>query len=261
MTADELDRTLRQLRLGGMADSLNARAQQARAEQLGPIDFLSLLVHDETQRRRDRLLERRMRAANLRDRTSLDSFNWSFNQTIDRALIFELLTCRFIERHEDVLMLGNAGVGKSRIAQGIAVAAIHGGFSVLYRETHQLFEELVFAEATDERSDLIAMLTDVPLLIIDDLGMRKLPASAAEDLLEIVMRRYERASTIITSNRPLEDWPKMFSDTPAVTAFLDRLMHHGHFIQIRGKSYRLHESTLAAKGRKANIGEQQITPP
>jgi DNA replication protein DnaC len=261
MTADELDRTLRQLRLGGMADALNARAQQARAEQLGPIDFLSLLVHDETQRRRDRLLERRLKAADLRDRTSLDSFNWNFNPNIDRTLIFELLTCRFIELHEDVLILGNAGVGKSRIAQGLAVAAIHGGFSVLYREAHQLFEELVLAEITEERSQLIATLSEIPLLIIDDLGMRKLPASAAEDLLEIVMRRYERASTIITSNRPLEDWPKMFSDTPAVTAFLDRLMHHGHFIQIRGKSYRLHESSIAARERKAKTGPQQTTSP
>ena len=134
MTTDELDRTLRQLRLGGMADTLNVRAQQARAEQLGPLDFLSLLVHDETQRRRDRLLSRRIKAANLRDQTTLDSFNWSFNPNIDRSLIFELLTCRFIELHEDVLILGNAGVGKSRIAQGIAMAAIHGGFSVLYRE-------------------------------------------------------------------------------------------------------------------------------
>jgi DNA replication protein DnaC len=145
-----------------------------------------------------------MKAATLRDRTSLDSFNWSFNPNIDRALIFELLTCRFIERHEDVLILGNAGVGKSRIAQGIAVAAIHGGFPVLYREAHQLFEELVFAEVTEKRSQLVATLSEIPLLIVDDLGMRKLPASAAEDLLEIVMRRYERASTIITSNRPLE---------------------------------------------------------
>jgi DNA replication protein DnaC len=261
MTTDELDRTLRQLRLGGMADTLNVRAQQARAEQLGPLDFLSLLVHDETQRRRDRLLSRRIKAANLRDQTTLDSFNWSFNPNIDRSLIFELLTCRFIELHEDVLILGNAGVGKSRIAQGIAMAAIHGGFSVLYREAHQLFEELVFAEVTDERSQLVATLTEIPLLIIDDLGMRKLPASAAEDLLEIVMRRYERASTIITSNRPLEDWPKMFSDTPAVSAFLDRLMHHGHSIQIRGKSYRLHESSLAARERKAKTDPQQTTPP
>jgi len=251
MTENELDRALRQLRLGGMADALVVRARQAQAEQLGPIDFFNLLVHDELDRRRDRLVERRIKSAELRDRKTLDTFNWGFNSSIDRALVFDLATCRFIERHEDVLILGNAGIGKSHIAQAIGMAAIHGGFRVLYREAQRLFEELVFANATDERSELIAMLTEIPLLIVDDLGMRKLPASAAEDLLEIVMRRYERASTIITSNRPLEDWPKMFSDTPAVTAFLDRLMHHGHFLQIRGKSYRLHESSLAARQSKA----------
>lgn len=98
---------------------------------------------------------------------------------------------------------------------------------------------------------MIAAFSEVPLLVVDDLGMRKLPASAAEDLLEVIMRRYERASTIITSNRPIEDWPKMFGDTPAVAAFLARLMHHGHLIEIRGKSYRLHESSLAARQRKA----------
>src|ERR1035438_5632449 len=216
MTENELDRVLRQLRLGGMADTLIARAQQARAEQLGPIDFLNLLVHDELERRRDRLVERRIKAAQFRDRKTLDTFNWNFNSSIDRAHVFELATCRFIERREDILILGNAGTGKSHISQALGMAAIHGGFRVLYREAHQLFEELVFANATDERSDLVATLAEIPFLIIDDLGMRKLPASAAEDLLEIIMRRYERASTLITSNRPLEDWPKMFSDTPAV---------------------------------------------
>jgi DNA replication protein DnaC len=251
MTENELDRVLRQLRLGGMADTLIARAQQARAEQLGPIDFLNLLVHDELERRRDRLVERRIKAAQFRDRKTLDTFNWSFNSSIDRAHVFELATCRFIERREDILILGNAGTGKSHISQALGMAAIHGGFRVLYREAHQLFEELVFANATDERSDLVATLAEIPFVIIDDLGMRKLPASAAEDLLEIIMRRYERASTLITSNRPLEDWPKMFSDTPAVTALLDRLMHHGHFLQSRGKSYRLHESSLAARAGKA----------
>lgn len=127
------------------------------------------------------------------------------------------------------------------------MAAILAGFHVIYREAHTFFEDLVLADATGELSDVITAFSEVPLLIIDDLGMRKLPASAAEDLLEIVMRRYERASTIITSNRPLEDWPKLFGDTPAVTAFLDRLMHHGHLIQMRGKSYRLHESSVTAR--------------
>ncbi len=249
MTTDELDRALRQLRLGGIADTLSIRVQQAQTDRLGPLDFLSLLVHDELQRRRDRLVERHIKTAMLRDRKTLDTFDWKFNG-VDRALIFELATGRFIDAHEDALILGNAGVGKSHIAQGIAMAAIHAGFRVLYREAHLLFEELLLAAATGERTAAIVKFSDIPLLIIDDLGMRKLPASAAEDLLEIIMRRYERASTIITSNRPLQDWPAMFGDTPAVAAFLDRLMHHSHLIEIRGKSYRLHESSVAARQRQ-----------
>jgi DNA replication protein DnaC len=250
MTTDELDRALRQLRLGGAADTLNVRAQQARADNLGPLDFLGLLVHDELDRRRDRLVERRMKAAAFRDRKTLDAFDWKFNTSIDRALIYELATSRFIEQRQDCLILGNPGSGKSHLAQGIGMAAIHAGFRIIYREAHILFEELVLASATGERTHTIATFSEIPLLIIDDVGMRKLPSAAAEDLLEIVMRRYERASTIITSNRPLDDWPQLFGDTPAVAAFLDRLMHHSHLIEIRGKSYRLHESGLAARRRK-----------
>ncbi|MGH7707671.1 MAG: IS21-like element helper ATPase IstB [Candidatus Binataceae bacterium] len=250
MTNDELDRALRQLRLGGMADVLTVRSQQARAQNLGPLDFIGLLVHDELQRRRDRLVERRVKGAGFRDPKTLDTFDWKFN-ALDRALIFELATGRFIEQREDVLLLGNSGVGKSHVAQAIGMAAIDAGFRVFYREAHLLFEELLLAGATGERAAVIAAYSEIPLLIVDDLGMRKLPSSAAEDLLEIVMRRYERASTILTSNRPLEDWPKLFGDTPAVAAFLDRLMHHSHLIEIRGKSYRLHEHSLIARTRQA----------
>jgi DNA replication protein DnaC len=250
MTTDELDRSLRQLRLGGMADTLSLRSQQARAENLGPLDFISLLVHDELQRRRDRLVERRVKAAGFRDHKTLDTFDWKFN-AVDRALIFELATCRFIDQHEDVLLLGNAGVGKSHLAQAIGMTAIHAGFRAMYREAHILFEEMLLANATGERAEAITTFSEIPLLIVDDLGMRRLPGNAAEDLLEIVMRRYERASTILTSNRPLDDWPKLFGDTPAVAAFLDRLMHHSHLAEIRGKSYRLHEHSLAARNRKA----------
>lgn len=251
MTIDELDRALRQLRLGGIADTLNVRAQQARADSLGPLDFLSLLIHDELEKRRDRLVERRVKTASFRDRKTLDTFDWKFNTSIDRALIYELATGRFIEQHQDALVLGNPGCGKSHLAQGIGMAAIHAGFRVLYREAHRLFEELVLAAATGERANTIAIYSEIPLLIIDDVGMRKLPTAAAEDLLEVIMRRYERASTIITSNRPLDDWPKLFGDTPAVAAFLDRLMHHSHLIEIRGKSYRLHQSTLTVRNQKA----------
>ena len=250
MTNDDLMQSLRHLRLGGMADRLSIRTQQARAENLGPVDFISLLVNDELTRRSDRLIGRRVKSAGFRDHRTLDNFDWKFN-SIDRALIFELATGRFIEAHEDVLLLGNAGVGKSHIAQAIGMAAILGGFRVIYREAHALFDELLLANALGKRVETVAIYSDIPLLIIDDLGMRKLQANAAEDLLEIVMRRYERASTILTSNRPLEDWAKIFGDTPAVAAFLDRLMHHSHLIEIRGKSYRLHEHAQAARTRKA----------
>jgi DNA replication protein DnaC len=250
MTRDELEQHLRQLRLGGMAESLSARSQHARSESLGPLDFLALLVHDEITCRRDRLVERRIKDAGFRDRKTLDTFEWTFNR-IDRALIFELATSRFIERHEDILMLGNAGTGKSHLAQALGITAIHAGFQVIYREAHRLFEELSIAALSDDRTSVMKKMSEVPLLIIDDLGMRKLPATAAEDLLELVMRRYERSSTVITSNRPLEDWPKIFGDTPAVTAFLDRLMHHSHFLDVRGKSYRLHQSSSGKQAQKA----------
>jgi DNA replication protein DnaC len=171
MTTGELDRALRQLRLGGIADTLDVRAQQARADSLGPLDFLGLLVHDELNRRRDRLVERRMKLAAFRDRKTLDTLDWKFNTSIDRALVFELATGRFIEQRQDCLILGNPGCGKSHIAQGIGMAGIHAGFRVIYREAHILFEELVLAAAIGERAQAIETYSEIPLLIIDLCGV------------------------------------------------------------------------------------------
>ena len=130
------------------------------------------------------------------------------------------------------------GTGKSHIAQAIGRAAIQQGYRVIYREAHTFLEELAEATLADTRKDYLAELTRVPLLIIDDLGMRKLPHTAAEDLLELIMRRYERASTLLTSNRPVEDWGKLFGDTAAVTALLDRLLHHAHVLKCGPRSWR-----------------------
>jgi len=141
-------------------------------------------------------------------------------------------------RHEDALFLGPPGTGKSHLAQAIGRVAIQQGCRVIYRETHVLLEELADATIDGTRKALVADLAAIPLLIIDDLGMRKLPGTAAEDLLELVMRRYERASTLFTSNRPVEDWPKLFGDAPAVAAMLDRLLHHGHVLKCGPRSWR-----------------------
>jgi DNA replication protein DnaC len=246
MNLIELNHALLKLRLGGMASGLESRLLQAQAEPLAPIDFISALVSDELVRRGDRLIERRIKQAAFRDAgKTLDAFNFDFNKKMDRRLVFELATARFVMQHEDALFLGPPGTGKSHIAQAIGHAAIQQGHRVLYREAHVLLEELAVATLDGARGDRLADLAIVPLLIIDDLGMRKLPASAAEDLLELVMRRYERTSTILTSNRPVEDWGKLLGDNAAVSAMLDRLLHHAHVLKCGPRSYRTHHADLS----------------
>ena len=239
MNLIEVDAALRKLRLSGMAAVLEARLRQAQAERLAPLDLVATLVSDELQRRQDRLFAGRHAQARFRDADrSLDTFDFTFNKKLDRALIFELATSRFIQQREDVLFLGPPGTGKSHLAQALGRAAIQQGYRVIYREAHTLLEEIADASLDGTRKALLADLATVPLLIVDDLGMRKLPHTAAEDLLELIMRRYERASTILTSNRPVDDWGKLLSDTAAVTALLDRLLHHAHVLKCGPRSWR-----------------------
>ena len=239
MNLVELDRALKQLRLGGMAAVIETRLQQAQTERMAPIDLISMLVSDELGRRAGRLLERRTKQAEFRDaERTFDSFDFDFNKKMNRRLIYDLAAGDFINRREDALFLGPPGTGKSHLAQAIGRAAIQQGHRVIYREAHVLLEEIIDASVEGTRKERMADLASVPLLIVDDLGMRKLPPSAAEDLLELVMRRYERASTLFTSNRPVEDWGKLFGDAAAVAALLDRLLHHGHVLKCGPRSWR-----------------------
>jgi len=199
MNLIELERSLRQLRLGGMATVLEARLRQAQSDAMAPIDLIASLVSDELARRSDRLLERRRKQAAFRDpQRTLDNFDFTFNPKMNRSLVFDLATSAFIAKREDALFLGPGGTGKSHLAQAIGQAAIQQGYRVMYRETHVLLDDLAEAIAEGTRKEFM-----------DDFGMRKLPLTAAEDLLEIIMRRYERASTLLTSNRPVEDWGKL----------------------------------------------------
>jgi len=242
MNKVEIDKALRKLRLSGMANTLETRLLEAQTERMPPLDFLSQLVSDELERRQDRLLERRIKFAGFRDPDRrLDNFDFDFNRKMDRRLVFELATARFVSQAEDALFLGPPGTGKSHIAQAIGHAAIQQGWAVAYREAHGLIEEMADAMLDGARSEYLAKMEKVPLLIIDDLGMRKLPHTAAEDLLELIIRRYERTSTILTSNRPVDDWGKLLGDTAAVSALLDRLLHHAHVLKCGPKSWRTHK--------------------
>ena len=239
MNLIELNRALKQLRLGGIAAVLETRLLQAQAQSMAPIDLVSCLISDELSRRTNRLLERRQKQAQFRDpQKTLDNFDFTFNKKLNRSLVFDLATAGFIAKHEDALFLGPPGTGKSHLAQAIGLAAIQQGYRVLYRETHTLLDEIAEATIDGSRKQHMELLATVPLLIIDDLGMRKLPSTAAEELLEIVMRRYERASTLMTSNRPVEDWGKLLGDSAAVSAMLDRLLHHGHVLKCGPRSWR-----------------------
>jgi DNA replication protein DnaC len=245
----ELERSLRQLRLGGMAAVLETRLRQAQAEPMAPIDLIACLVSDELTRRADRLLERRRKQAGFRDPDkTLDNFDFSFNPKMNRSLVFDLASGAFIAKREDALFLGPGGTGKSHLAQAIGQAAILQGYKVLYREVHILLDELSDAVAEGTRKEHVESVASVPLLILDDFGMRKLPHTAAEDLLEIIMRRYERASTLLTSNRPVEDWGKLLGDVAAVTAMLDRILHHGHVLKCGPKSWRTKAAASTAGG-------------
>ena len=239
MNLIELQRSLCQLRLGGMAAVLETRLRQAQLEPMAPIDLLATLVSDELTRRSDRLLERRRKLAAFRDPDkTLDNFDFAFNAKLNRSLVFDLATGTFIDRREDALFLGPGGTGKSHLAQAIGQAAVQQGHKVLYRETHILLEQVAEATIAGERKQYMESISSVALLIIDDFGMRKLPQTAAEDLLEIVMRRYERASTLLTSNRPVDDWGKLLGDVAAVGSMLDRLLHHGHVLKCGPRSWR-----------------------
>lgn len=234
---------LKQLRLSGLLETLDVRLQEAAGHQLNHAEFLELILQDELLVRSQRLIQRRVKHASFREHKPLDQFDWSFNPSIKKKQVFDLATCRFVREGRDVLVIGPPGVGKSYLAQAIGYEAIKQGMVVLYRSIFDVVRDFLHEEMLDQDDKLLARYLKPDLLIVDDMGMKQLPRRSGEVLFEIIMRRYETRSTMMTSNRPLEDWGKLIGDVPSATAILDRFLHHAEVVAITGKSYRLRNKT------------------
>jgi len=235
----QLEQRMKSLRLSGMASTLEVRNQEAIGANLSHLEFLELLVEDELAIRSDRLLNRRIKQAQFPALKTLEAFDFSYNPSINKKQILDLATGRFIARAQGILLQGPPGTGKSHLAIAIGIRAIHAGYPVLYRSALDLLEDLAEADALGNRKSTLKNLIKAPLLLIDDLGLNRTPPGAAENLMELFMRRYEQAATIVTTNRPIEDWGKMIGDAVAATAILDRFLHHATVITVKGRSYRL----------------------
>ena len=254
---DTLTGTLRKLRLSGLSETLEVRLQEASGNSLTHAEFLELILQDELLVRQQRQIARRVKAASFRELKLLEDFDWGFNPSIKKNEIYDLATGRFLREHRDVLLCGPPGTGKSHIIQAIGYQLIKLGYVVLYRSIFDVVRDFLHDEAMDGHERVMTRYLKPDLLVIDDFGMKQLPKHSGEYLFEIVMRRYETRSTMMTTNRPLEDWGKLLGDVPTATAILDRFLHHAEIITVTGKSYRLKHRGDASKPAKAPAGSKK----
>jgi DNA replication protein DnaC len=255
---DELVPLLKKLRLSGVLQSLALRLREATEDNLGYEEFLYRLVKDEVERRDAKQLDQRVRRANFEHQKTLEDFDFHFNPQVPKAKVLDLATCAFVERRENALLLGQTGVGKSHIAQALGHRACRAGFSVLYTSAQDVLKQLQASRADNSHEKKLVRLAEVDLLVIDDLGLRPLKGDESIDLYEIIRLRYERGSTIITSNRDTDELHQLFGDPLLASAAMDRLLHGAHVLRLVGDTFR---NPPPERRRKRQTNPQQEATP
>lgn len=235
----ELAPQLKQLRLSGILDSLEARNRQAVQGKLAYTDFLAMLIGDEVARRENKKFDLRLRRAQFRTTKTLEQFDFERLPKLNRALVHDLATGRYLQEKAPVLMVGPSGIGKSHLAQALGHCAVRQGVDVVFTGCAALTQSLNAARATGVYERKLAALARVPLLIIDDFGLKPLRAPADEDLHDLVAERYEQAATIVTSNLDFDEWTEAFATNRLLaSATIDRLRHNAYCLELDGPSYR-----------------------
>jgi DNA replication protein DnaC len=234
----QLENKMRSLKLSGMLDTLELRLSQAQKDGLGFIQFLELLLEDEVQHRANRKLASRINKAHFEEGKSLEDFDFNFNPKAPAQHIHDLATCRFIERKESIIFCGPVGVGKTHLAQALGHQACRLGYSVLFTKANRLLSDLGGGRADDTWEKRLRHYLKPDLLILDDFAIKEFTKTQAEDLYELIDRRYRNSSMIVTANRSPKDWYPLFPNPVVAESALDRLNSCSHVITLTGKSYR-----------------------
>ncbi|MEX0681373.1 MAG: IS21-like element helper ATPase IstB [Balneolales bacterium] len=236
---EAIKNSLTALRLSGMQKTLDERHRHALDQKISYLEFLELLLEDEQAVRAGKSYQRRLNQSRLNQQKRLETYDFSFQPELDKRLLSELAGGRYIEQKQNVVLMGKPGVGKTHLANALGLKAVEQGQKVLLVHANELIEDLNRSRADDSYQRLLKKLVKYDLLIIDELGFKSFPSRGTDDFFEVIRRRYEHASTIITTNRDFQGWETLFGDVVIASAIIDRIVHHGHIIKILGESYRL----------------------
>lgn len=245
--SNELEKMLKQLKLSGMIQGLSSRTREATTGQLSYTDYLSLLAQDELLTREQRRYSTRFKKAGFKGQKNIDNFDFDFNPKINRSLIHDLATCRFVTECYPVIIVGPCGTGKTHIAQALGLCAIQQGHDVLCTTQTALTEKLQATKAINGYTKTLAAIAKIKLLIIDDFGLKPLKPPQDEIIHDVIASRYEQTATMITSNLAMDEWLQAFPNQLLGAATIDRMKHNAYIVKLEGKSYRSVKSKKVIK--------------